>query len=170
VTLKAKFETDAYLSPYSDIVALMVFEHQMRMMNLITRFGWEVRVALNENSAKLADLLRDGAREFVDYLLFVDEAPLKGRLEGSSGFDKVFAARGPRDRKGRSLRDLDLERRLMKYPCSYMIYSEAFDTLPAQAKQAIYGRMGEVLRDQAVVEILRDTKKDWPQMDADKRR
>ncbi len=146
-TLRGKFDTDAYLSPYSDVVALMVFEHQMRMMNLITRFGWEVRVALHEKSDTLADLLRNGAREF-----------------------KVFAARGPRDRKGRSLRDLDLEHRLMKYPCSYMIYSEAFDALPAQAKQAVYGRMSEVLRDQAVIEILRDTKNDWPQMDADKRR
>ncbi len=183
-TLKDKFETAAYLSPYSDVVALMVFEHQMRMMNLITRVGWEVRVAKHDHSEKLPELLRDAAREFVDYLLFVDEAPLEGRLEGSSGFDKVFAAVGPRDRKGRSLRDLDLQRRLMRYPCSYMIYSEAFDGMPAEAKDAIYRRMSEVLlneRDgkyarlspadrQAALDILRDTKKDWPQMDADKRR
>jgi hypothetical protein len=84
---------------------------------------------------------------------------------------------GPRDHQGRSLRDLDLTHRLLRYPCSYMIYSAAFDALPADAKDAIYKRMWQVLSgdDQgqkysrltladrrAVVEILRDTKKDLP--------
>jgi len=116
--------------------------------------------------------LRDTAVEAVDYLLFVDEAPLAG-ARGSSGFAETFSARGPRDSKGRSLRDLDLSRRLLKYPCSYMIYSAAFDHLPPAAKQAIYWRMWQVLSGaegapkyarlsqadrQAVVEILRETK------------
>ena len=39
-SLKGKFDTDAYLSPYSDIVALMVFEHEMHVMNLFTRAVW----------------------------------------------------------------------------------------------------------------------------------
>jgi hypothetical protein len=185
-SLKDKFDTDAYLSPFSDIVALLVFEHQMRMMNLITRVGWEVRVATHDKQTeKLPGLLRDAAREFVDYLLFVDEAPLNGRIEGSSGFAKVFAALGPRDRKSRSLRDLDLERRLMRYPCSYMIYSEAFEGSPPEAKDAIYQRMWQVLSGaehdakyarlsptdrQAVLEILRDTKLDWPQKNANDRK
>jgi hypothetical protein len=184
-SLQNKFDTDAYLSPYSDIVALLVFEHQMRMMNLITRVGWEVQVATHDKQTeKLPGLLRNAAREFVDYLLFADEAPLNGRIEGSSGFANVFAALGPRDRKGRSLRDFDLDRRLMRYPCSYMIYSEAFDGMPTEAKKAIYQRMWQVLsgaehdakyarlsradRD-AVIEILRDTKKDWPHMNANDR-
>jgi hypothetical protein len=143
------------------------------MMNLITRVGWEVRVATHDNqSEKLPGLLRDAAREFVDYLLFVDEAPLDGRVEGSSEFAKIFAALGPRDRKGRSLRDLDLEHRLMRYPCSYMIYSAAFLSLPDDVRAAIYARMWSVLSGKdtsprysrlspedrrAVIEILRDT-------------
>jgi hypothetical protein len=110
----------------------------------------------------------------VDYLLFVDEAPLDG-VTGTSGFAQSFSARGPRDSKGRSLRDLDLKRRLFKYPCSYMIYSPAFDQLPAAAKRAIYERMWAVLsggerapkyarlspadRDQ-ILEILGETKKE----------
>ena len=72
--------------------------------------------------------------DLVDYLLFVDEAPLKRPVRGTSGFAERFAAAGPRDAQGRSLRDFDLQRRLFKYPCSYMIYSEAFDALPATAK------------------------------------
>ncbi len=85
-----------------------------------------------------------------------------------SGFAEKFEARGPRDSQGRSLRDLDLNTRLLRYPCSYMIYGDAFDALPATAKSAIYGRMLDVLahRDAAdraaILQILRETKKDFP--------
>lgn len=170
-SLQGRFETYGYLSPHSDVVALLVFEHQMHMMNLLSRISAEVRVRPNTPP-------RNAAAEVVDYMLFVDEAPLTG-VTGSSGFAKVFAARsqpGQRDSKGRSLRDLELTRRLMRYPCSYMIYSEAFDGLPAPAKTAIYQRLKDVLEGrekapryakltaadrQAVMEIVRDTKKDF---------
>src|SRR5713226_6029921 len=109
-------------------------------------------------------------------MLFVDEAPLDGRVVGTSRFAEAFAARGPRDRSGRSLRQFDLKRRLMRYPCSYMIYSPAFDGLPDQARAAVY-RMWQILSGedkaakyarlsspdrQAIVEILRQTKPDLP--------
>ena len=151
----------------SDVAALMVFDHQMHMANLITRIGWDARAGVGK--------LEDEAREFVDYLLFVDEAPLPGKLDGK--FAEVFARNAIRDSKGRSLRDLDLQKRLLRYPCSYMIYSEAFDALPAEAKDAIYKRMLGVLSGsekdkkyarlsaadrRAVLEILRETKVDLP--------
>jgi hypothetical protein len=171
-TLKGKFETDAYLAPYSDLVAQLVFDHQMHMMNLITRVGWDYRIArsletaLGKPNEIIERQLRDDVAEFVDYLLFVKEAPLN-KVHGVSGFAEHFASQGPNDSKGRSLRQLDLEHRLMRYPCSYMIYSAAFDGMPDQAKKAIYSRMREVLsqfpaadRD-AVLEILHDTKKDF---------
>ena len=41
-------------------------------------------------------------------MLFLDEAPLTGPVKGNAGFAEWFAAQGPRDGKGRSLRDLDL--------------------------------------------------------------
>ena len=160
----------------SDIVAAMVFDHQMYMMNLITRVGWDFRIVsfLEQATAKRSEAihrqLRDEVNEFVDYLLFVDEAPLTGKILGSSGFAEKFAALGPVDTKGRSLRQFDLEHRLMRYPCSFMIYSPAFDALPAEAKNMIYTRMLDVLSSrfssadrQAVIEILRETKKDLPQ-------
>jgi hypothetical protein len=145
------------LSRSSDVVALMVFAHQMHMMNLFAH--------------------PDNVNELVDYLLFVDEASLPGPVQGSSGFAEEFSAAGPRDHLGRSLRDFDLRKRLMRYPCSYMIYSEAFDSLPAATKEAIYRRMSRILwgREpdprylrlpvadrQAIIGILRDTKKDLP--------
>ncbi len=172
-SLNGRFDTRSYPAVHSDVVAHLVLDHQTRMMNLLTRVGWETRVALAANPSTLGPLLRDAAREIVDYMLFVDEAPLAGVVEGSSGFAEVFASAGPRDRQGRSLRDLDLRHRLLRYPCSYLIYSEQFDRLPAQARDAIYARMRQVLSGeetaprylklsssdrQAIVEILRDTK------------
>ena len=162
-------------TPYSDVVSLLVFNHHTHMTNLITRIGWEARVAELE-PANLSRV-REAAVDLVDYMLFVDEAPLPGPVKGTAGFAEQFAARGPSDSKGRSLREFDLTRRVFKYPCSYLIYSDAFEALPPSAKSAVYERMGVVLSGkdtsekyrkltaadrQAVLEILRDTKKDFP--------
>ena len=165
-------------SAHSDISALMVFEHQVHMTNLLTRMGWQARVGSADNRTDLPRVLETSAREVVDYMLFVDEAHLEGPVGGTSGFADAFAARGVRDSKGRSLRQLDLQQRLMRYRCSYMIYTAAFDGLPADAREAIYRRMWHVLSGeeqgqkyaalslgerQAIVEILRDTKQGLPQ-------
>jgi hypothetical protein len=175
-TLTGRFDTTRYLSPHSDIVALLVFAHQARMMNLLTRVGWESRIAAATGPAAAARTLHDDVVSLVDYMLFVDEAPLD-RVRGTSGYAEWFSAQGPRDSKGRSLRELDLQKRLMRYPCSYVIYSDAFDALPADTRAAIYARLKQVLSGedrapkyaklttadrQAIREILRDTKKDLP--------
>ncbi len=111
------------------------------------------------------------------YLLFADEAPLQDVVRGTSGFAEEFAARGPRDRQGRSLRDFDLRTRLFKYPLSYLIYTEAFDALPDPAKRYVYQRLHDVLTAdagsdefwqldtptrRAIFEILIDTKQGVP--------
>jgi hypothetical protein len=164
------------------VAALLVFNHQMHITNLLIRMGWETRVALAQQPSAVSEaitsrVLRNNARELVDYLLFVDEAPLAGKVTASTLFTSEFAARGPYDDRGRSLRQLDLEQRLLRYPCSYMIYSAAFDGLPAQAKAAIYQRLWVILSGgqsdaryrrltlpdrRAILEILRDTKPDLP--------
>ncbi len=173
-TLAGRITEDASLSPHSDIVALLVFDHQTQMMNLLTRFGWQARIALHERRALSS--LQEAAEALVDYMLFVDEAPLD-RVRGTSGFAERFAAGGPRDRSGRSLRELDLRTRLLRYPCSYMIYSAAFDALPSAARDLVYRRLKEVLSGEdrarkyarltptdrrAILEILRETKTNLP--------
>jgi hypothetical protein len=165
----ALFDGRGYLSPQSDIAALMVFQHQAHMMNLITRAGWEARMH--------AGPLRDTVHELVDYLLFVDEEPLTAAVKGRSGFAEQFVAQGPADSRGRSLRQLDLEHRLLKYPCSFLIYSAAFRALPDDVRGAIYDRVWDVLTGRetaakyarltepdrrAVMEILRETLPDLP--------
>jgi hypothetical protein len=180
IAMDALFDGRGYPSSHSDIAALMVFQHQAHMMNLITRLGWETRIATysrpektGERSAVFSDgPLKDTVAELVDYLLFVDEQPLTAAIKGSSGFAERFGDEGPKDHRGRSLRQLDLNQRLMRYPCSYMVYSAAFGDLPVEARTAVYVRMWDILsgRDstpkyarlsetdrRAVVDILHET-------------
>jgi hypothetical protein len=172
------FNAASHLTPHSDVVAHMVLNHQTRMVNLLTRLGWQSRIAAHgAKGGALPPHVRDTAHEFVDYMLFVDEAPLPSPVRGTSSFAKDFPSKGPRDSKGRSLRDLDLTRRLLRYPCSYMIYADAFDALPAAAKALVYERMWAILSGavtdadyaklsladrRAIIEILRETKKGLP--------
>ncbi len=162
VSLKKYFDTTRYLTPHSDIVALMVLEHQTKLHNLFTRAGVEARAALlvqaemnqvmkrpaGELSDTTARQLDHAAEILTRYLLFADEAPLQSPVRGTSEFVKLFAAQGPRDPQGRSLREFDLDRRLFKYPCSYLIYSEPFLRLPQPLKQRILARIDAVLSGQ----------------------
>ena len=183
-TLEGRFDLTGYPTPYSDIVALLVLEHRTHMTNLLVRMGWETRVADYEAGRAgrppadpPAAGIRETAVELVDYLLFVHEAPLPPGIRSTSGFGEWFSAQGPFDSQGRSLHQLDLDGRLLRHPCSFLIYTDAFDALPERAKDAVYRRMWEVLSDEAadgryavltlddrraIVEILRDTKLDLP--------
>jgi hypothetical protein len=157
--LSSRFDTSPYLSPHSDIVAQLVQAHQTQMHNLITLTNYQTRLALYDEAAKnrtagvpeatLSEAARARferpAEELVRYLIFADEAPLEGEVKGTSGFTADFAARGPRDAHGRSLRDFDLHQRIFKYPVSYLIYTEAFDALPEPAKSYVYHRLLEIL-------------------------
>jgi hypothetical protein len=180
---RQQFPASRYLTPHSDIVALMVFEHQVGMLNRLARAGIEGRRALRAEGdlGALSETSRARLQEIADavveHLLFADEAPLIDPIEGSSSFAQDFAARGARDLRGRSLREFDLHTRLFRYPCSYLIYSRAFDSLPEVVQQHVYRRLWERLAGpdaaqqsphlspedrQAIVEILRETKRDLP--------
>ena len=118
-SVEGLFDPDGYRSTFSDIAALLVFSHQTHMTNLLTRAGWEARaadptlhpayVAEPGENDRIAEMMRGIANEVVDYLLFIDEAPLPERIHGSSGFAERFSTTGPRDSQGRSLHELDLE-------------------------------------------------------------
>lgn len=193
-SLSGKFDTSKYLNGHSDIVALMVLEHQGEMHNRLTRANYLTRTALRDEAAigqalghpADAKTHTDGTRRriksacepVVEYMLFAGEAALTAPVQGTSDFTKEFPQAGPRDDKGRSLRDLDLQRRLFKYPCSYLIYSEAFDGLPDAAREYIYGRLLEVLIGEdisrtfahlskedrcTILDILRQTKPGLPE-------
>jgi hypothetical protein len=170
-------ETRGYLSPSSDIVALLVFDHQMHAINLLTRLNWEARVASGSgNPTTREGEVRRLVNELADYILFTGEAPLSVPLTPPAGFAQRLEWKVPKDRQGRSFGQLDLVDRLLRYPCSYIVYSEAFDGLPSAVKEAVYSRIADTLSRRvseagnegrsaadrrAVLEILADTKPDF---------
>lgn len=169
------FDTKGYLSPHSDMVAMLVLEHQTHMHNFITRLNYEARIFQHQYGH--IKYMESPIEYFIKHLLFVDEAPLPGPVQGVTSFAADFESRGPLDSRGRSLRQLDLKTRLLKYPCSYLIYSEAFESLMPPLKERVYRRLWEVLsgedksedfqelppgRRRAILEILIETKKDAP--------
>lgn len=173
--LKPFFNVDAYPAPTSDIVALMVFEHQVHMHNLITLLNYESRVHLARYGH--VNYLKGLIDDFVSYMLYANEPRLTDRIAGNSDFAERFAARGPKDKQGRSLREFDLKTRVFKYPCSYLIHSDAFDGLPKPTKKQIYRRLWDALNGEggksfagrlspetraAILQILKDTKSDLP--------
>ena len=191
--LDGQIDTSPYLTPHSDIVALIALNHQTRIHNLITRANYETLRALHDEEIANAGVMQPGQpyssitvqriREAVDPLVrgmfFVGEAPLTDSVQGVSGFAAEFEKSGIRDSKGRSLKDLDLKRRFLRYPLSYLIYSEAFDTLPGPAKDYFYQRVRKVLSGAdidvrhlsaedrtAILEILEETKPDFARMNA----
>jgi hypothetical protein len=189
--LAEKIDTTPYLSPHSDIVALMTLEHQAYIHNLITRANFLTRLALHDatelnkalgrpadyKSDSTISRINNAVEPLLKGMLFCEETRLTAPITGTSGFAKEFSARGPRDNAGRSLRELDLKTRMFKYPCSYLIYSESFDALPKEARDRFYIRLHEVLSGQdqskdfahlsaadrkAIAEILRATKRNLP--------
>lgn len=194
--LAPRFDTSKYLSGHSDLIALLVLEHQTDAHNFMTLANFETRHAmfvetqqLQEPNAVAADIQQQTQRRIekagealVRYFLFSGEAPLKGPIEGTSGFAKEFAAQGRKDRQGRSLRDFDLTNRIFKYPCSYLIDSQAYDALPVPMKQYVYRRLNAILTGdeqsaefehlscedrQAILSILRETKHEFLMLDSE---
>jgi hypothetical protein len=196
LNLRDQFDTSGWLSHYSDIVALMVLEHQTQMHNVMTKADFTVRraiydhnLAYSNSGSSSADAAEDdagkelqltisqAAKEVVDYLLFCGEAPLTSKVSGSILFSNEFQERGPTDESGRSLREFDLQSRLFKYPCSYLIYSNAYDSLEQRLRQQVYRQLWDVLNGhtrgdqyahldtptrESILEILRSTKAGLP--------
>jgi hypothetical protein len=178
-SLERKFDTSRYMAATSDMVALITLEHQTRMSNLMTRVGWDTRIAQANGALDEAARakLHGEIEEMLEYMLFTNERLLEDPIQGVSSFTKTFPERGPRDHLGRSLRDFDLEKRIFKYPLSYMIYSPAFDAMPDYVRERVYRRLFEVLtgKDQSpafarltgedrgnILAIVRETKKGLP--------
>jgi hypothetical protein len=191
IDLGSRFNASGYLSPHSDIVALTVLAHQATAHTTLVKASFESRVglhreaALNRELGKPADhrwpstdtILDSAAASLVECFLFSGAAPLQAPIKGTTGFAEEFAAHAPTDAHGRSLRSLDLQQRLLRYPCSFLIYSRAFDALPEELRQRFWAKMDAVLcgRDtsgkyvhlspddrSAIRDILRDTKPGAP--------
>jgi hypothetical protein len=148
VNLNSLLDTGPYLTPYSDIVALLLIEHQIEVQNLITRVNYLGRTALENEKSDSAETqieLEALSEELVRSLFMVGQPSLRNPVTGLSGFTEMFNDLGPKDSQGRSLRELDLTNRLFKYPLSYLVYSDAFAALPEQVKGIVFARISDVL-------------------------
>jgi hypothetical protein len=191
-SLAGYFDTSIVLTDQSDVVALTVLEHQTWLQNLITRVDYKVRTVMErEGDASGATGRATPVRSWADIspndtgrlqqmmeplvraLFMRDAVALKDPMVGSSGFAARFQKLGPTDSRGRSLRELDLQTRLFRYPLSFLVYSEQLDDLPPYALDYVHARIVEVLQGRdttgiaaslsaadrkAITEILLDTK------------
>lgn len=155
------FDTSDYLIGTSDIVALMVMEHQIAIHNRLIEGDYTVRSALyrsrqlnRELGADDPEAISDSCRRIIGHqadriieaLLFREEAPLpEGGIDSKGPFMAAFQEAGIPNRAGRSLRDFQLLDRLFKYRCSYMIYSGAFRHLPGELRDVILARLDGIL-------------------------
>ena len=160
-------ETADYPGDHSDIVALLVIEHQIHVQNLITRVNYDVRSALTNNISRNVNdghrssitnetktFIEDTTESLVKAMLFADEAVLSDTIVGPSNFAAQFEKQGPHNQSRRSLRELDLRSRLFRYPLSYLVYSEAFDALPDIARNYAYRRFAEILLGKTADELV----------------
>ena len=184
--LSPRFHTASYLSPHSDIIALMLLEHQVLVHNRIARAAFTAREAIhyentlnealqNPPGTRLESTTRrldNAADKLIEALLFCNEAPLSAPLTGTSGLAQQFNADAPHDRNGRSLKDLNMQTRMLRYPCSYLIHSNAFKQLPPEILHTVLAKLKTILNNNstdpkfahltpadrtAILEILRDT-------------
>lgn len=158
--LKAWLDVTKYESPHSDLVAHLVLQHQAHGHNLLIRVNQESRLGRRS----------DAEDRLLRYLVFADEAPLTAPVRGTSSFEEWFGKRGPTDDKGRSLRTFDLKSRLFAHRLSYLIYSEAFDGLPAEVRTRLYERLWRVVQGTEPAEADGDeAEKKWPSYSPEER-
>ncbi len=160
--LSAFFNPSEYLRPTSDVVALMVCEHQMAMQNSLTRAAFMGRkmIAYQHGLQKtfkepetdeptydsVKSVFASAVQDVIDRLLFRNAAPLPAGVDGSAEFRKTFAAGAPRSAAGHALKDLQLKDRIFSQRCSYLIYSASFRALPVTLKVRILDRLQAALR------------------------
>lgn len=151
------FDASPYLTPHSDIVALTVLAHQARLHNLQTRAFEGVTSALRDMKIVHPDMepgklsesaesrIRSVCEPVVEALFCADEEPLAEPISGASGFAAQYTKVGPTDSKGRSLRELDLKKRLFKYGVSPLIYAPSLARLPEPGRKYLVRRVREIL-------------------------
>jgi hypothetical protein len=155
------FDTSPYPIKTSDIVALMVLEHQTSTQNILTKAHHTAMRAMHMQTSlqrELGETVRQepcgtaermitlATEDVLDAILFKEEAVLPdGGIEGTQAFVDEFSASAPLSKEGRSLKDFQLLGRLFKYRCSYMVYSVTFQHLIPQLKTPVMKQLKAVM-------------------------
>ena len=158
------FDAAAYPRKTSDIVALMVLEHQSSTQNALTKANHAALRAMHMQQSLQKELgepiekhptgtarriIDHAAEDVIDALLYKDEAALPdGGIEGDPTFQQAFSRNAPRTSDGRSLKDFQLLTRLFKYRCSYMVHSLTFTHLTPPLKETVLAGLWKALQDE----------------------
>ncbi|QTN31363.1 hypothetical protein HZ994_03130 [Akkermansiaceae bacterium] len=182
--LRSEIDVTRYLRPTSDIVALLVLEHQCRMHTLLNaasmnyrrsrHFSGIIDPSADPDKGSAGSVAESWAEKITDCMFFKDEADLGEGVEGNAAFQNALIARYPQTAKGESLADFRLYGRIFKRRCSFMIYSDAFRSLPPTVKSLVLAKMRVALAggDQRIdwlaaserkriAAILEETLPDW---------
>ena len=152
------FDPDKFLTDTSDIQALMAMEHQVKMHNIFTSTKFRsmhalhnekvINEALGETGRRdlTKRILSNAANEILEYMLFENELSIKGmEIRGKKEFNKAFSYTAPKTKDGKSLSELTFENSMVKYPCSWLIYSDSFKGLPVELKELVLQRLINIL-------------------------
>lgn len=157
--LSGFLSTTPYLTPHSDVLALLVLQHQVHVHNVLTAanhagllterdaqiMNKALERAPNYRSESTERRYRSAAEKVVRAILMCDALTWEQPISGTSSFREEFEARGPADDQGRSLRQLDASRRLFRYPCSFLVYSRPFRQLHPEVRTVVLHRISQVL-------------------------
>lgn len=144
---------DLHLLPTSDILPHLVHEHQIGFENRVFHAAYVMRKLLADGRGMVPMAAKDEVEKLADelarYVLFADEAKLPSQgVEGDAAFIREFQRNKKAVSAGPSLKDFDLKTRIFKYRCSYMLYTDSWQKLPAALRERVYFKMGEGLREQ----------------------
>jgi hypothetical protein len=162
VSLDGVVDTRRYLLKTSDVIPLLMHDHQVHVHNVLSTANQDARIALHRWPAmrEILGLPKDAppqgscvvvfdsqAEKVLDALLCRDEAAWPaGGLQGDGVFAPAYAKTRKPYANGRSLRVLDLQSRLFRYRCSPLIYSQSFASLPKELRDIILLRLSSGLR------------------------
>ena len=147
-----------YLADGSDIASLLLLGHQTQVHNLLADLTIKTRRALHDQkvmdellqrtaplSASTKSRIRHASDKVLKAMFFADEIDLPRIDLSKSDFAKRFNERGPADSEGRSLYQLEMNGRLLRYPLSYLVYSDTFAELPPEALDYLWDEMERIL-------------------------
>ena len=151
--------TAPYLNQHSDVVAQLVLQHQVHVHNVLTAANHSG--VLTERDAVIMNKALDRDAEFqsesterrynsaadkvLKALLCCKEASFDAQISGTSSFQSEFERRGPFDSNQRSLRKIGGRERLLRYPCSFLIYSEPFRRLHPEVRSRVILDLHDIL-------------------------